>query len=50
MPQVKLKIEEIYKKLCPECKKAVEDMVKEQLVNELLAPEVKKALEGDKSK
>ena len=46
MPQVNLEVKEIYKKLCPKCKAVVESIVKDQLVDELLGPTVKQALEG----
>lgn len=42
MPQVNLSLSEIYQKLCPECKKKLEDMVKAGLTDQA----VKQALEG----
>lgn len=50
MSQVNLNVKEIYKALCPKCKKAVEKMVEEQLVEELLGPTVKQALGEGKGK
>ena len=36
MPQVSLSLQEIYKKLCPECKKVVKQMVKEKMTDQAI--------------
>ena len=43
MIQVSLSLKEIYKQLCPECKKKLERMLAEKLAEQ----SVKQALEGD---
>ena len=46
LKRVNLSLKEIYAKLCPKCKEAVQDLVMQKLTRE----QVKKALEGDKKK
>ncbi len=45
MPELKLSLKEIYKKLCPECQEKLRDLVKEKMADQA----IKQALEeGEK--